>query len=116
MFKFKTGQSKGATHVCKLCRKDIQSDFFNSDTGLCDACQIIAFSNVKTIMSTLPELQKKANSSKNADDRILYLRAILDLLYEYKIKYSDNEVDLIKQDIDDLIDDVVDCISQARID
>lgn len=64
----------------------------------------------------LPELQKKANASQNADDRILYLRMILDFLYEYKIKYFDNEVDLIKQDINDLIDDVIDCISQARID
>lgn len=40
---------------------------------------------------------------------------MLDILYEYKVKYYDNDVDVLEQNIEGLIDSVVDCISEAKI-
>lgn len=45
----------------------------------------------------------------------MYLKLMLDILYEYKVKYYDNDVDVLEQNIEGLIDSVVDCISEAKI-
>ncbi len=101
-------------NTCKICDRDVKSDFFNTDYGICLSCATILESKVKSLQEVLPSYQEKANSADNANDKILYLKLMLDELYEYKIRYYDNDVDVLEQDIEDLIDTVIDCIADAR--
>jgi hypothetical protein len=70
---------------------------------------------VEVMMDKLPELQNKANETANPDEKIKYLKQMLDMLYEYKILYYDNGVEIFTQDVEDLINEVIDCISEARV-
>lgn len=108
-------RSKPNLCTCKLCGKEVSSDFFIESSELCFACHKIAVSKTKTMAETLPEFQAKANAASDADERIIYLTAMLDLLYEYKVRYADNDVHIIEQNVDDLISEVIECISYARL-
>lgn len=101
--------------TCKLCDREVPDNRFVADYGICDACALILDSKIKTMQQAIPEYQEKANSTKEPSEKILYLHSILDLLYEYKVLYADNDVNVIKQDVDDLIDQIIDCISKVRI-
>lgn len=101
---------------CKACPREVPADLYVPEYEMRRFCvsEATAFLNVK-MGTTLTELEASANAETNPDNKIRYLRSILDILYEYKIKYADNEVDLIKMDIDELIDQIVDAISRVRM-
>lgn len=67
------------------------------------------------MQDTIAVYQPKANAATDPDEKIKYLHVILDALYEYKIKYADKGVNVIEQDVEELIDDILDAISEARL-
>lgn len=111
----KTARVGKGTNQCKLCGEPCSDEFYIPDSGLCIACHTIALSLAKTVAEMIPEFQEKANASEDPEDRIIYLHGMLNLLYEYKVKYADNDVNFFDQDIDEQIDEVLDAISYARL-
>ena len=103
------------SYECKLCYNSFSSDHYVFEYNICVGCFSIMQSKVSTLLEFLPELQEKANNAIDADEKIVYLKSMLELLYEYKILYFDNDVDVIEQNVSDLIDEVIDCISEARL-
>lgn len=101
--------------TCKLCDHEVQDSFFSDEYGICLSCAVILEGKIKSMQQAIPDYQKKANAADNPGDKILYLKLMLDMLYEYKIRYYDNDVDALEQDVEDLIDEVVDCIADARV-
>lgn len=104
-----------ATFECKLCGKHVTEEWYTSEYGICTPCFAIMSTQVKSMLEFIPKWQDIANNSDTPDERITYLKCMLDLFYEYKIKYVDNDVDVIEQDVSELIDEVIDCISEARL-
>lgn len=102
------------TFECKLCQREFNSDNYNAEFGLCNACMLIANSEIQSFSEVISLYQEKANATNVPNEKIMYLRLMLDYLYEYKVKYVDNDIHLIDQDIDELIDDVIECISEAK--
>lgn len=101
---------------CKLCGLPLSSGNFSNDIGLCDGCLINTNSFLKNYFNpSMDKYQALADKEIDPDDKVSYLRDLLDVLYAYKVKYYDNDVDFIDQDIDDLIDSIVDSISKVRI-
>lgn len=103
------------TFECKLCNRHFSADSFCKDLGICKICLQILDIDFKHFQEGIAREQAAANSSKDPESRILHLRNMLDYIYEFKIKYYDNDVDILSQDIYDLINEVVDCISYARL-
>jgi hypothetical protein len=101
---------------CKLCGLPLSGDNFSNDLGLCDSCLIQTNNYLKNIFN--PSFEKYLTLAENEtslENKVSYLRDALDVLYGYKIKYYDNGVDFLDQDIDDMIDDLVDQISKIRL-
>ena len=103
------------TYTCKLCDRDVAPDRYISDYGICDCCSLTMQLKLNTLLKRIPKLQEQANNATTPSGRIMYLSLMLDMLYEYKIKYVENGVDAIDQDVGDLIFEVIDCISEARL-
>ena len=99
---------------CKLCRREVTDELFVKDYGICYFCGSELNSLISILPEKISEYQASANASTDPNERIKYLSLMLDLLYEYKVKYVDNDVDVIEQDIDELIYSVIDAISYAR--
>lgn len=95
------------TYECKRCGNTVpESDFFE-EFGLCTTCMLLGDHAIKSLQTSLGLFGQHANEATDPDKRISYLKLMLEALYEYKINYTDKEIDLIDQDIDELIDDVV---------
>lgn len=103
-------------YECKACPREVPADLYVPEYEMCRFCvsEALAFLNVK-MGTTLTELEASANAETNPEKKIEHLTSILNILYEYKIKYADNDIDLVKMDIDDLIDEIIDAISRARL-
>lgn len=102
-------------HECKLCGEEFDDDFFLADLGICNACGVVANSFLEhSFLGRLKNFEKEANEATDPDTKIYCLGAMLEILYEYKIKYQDNGVHLITGDITAEIDQVINCISHAR--
>jgi len=99
--------------LCKLCDKKAVTDM--TDYGICNGCALVLDVDVKTLKEQTETLSAKANAATDSGEKIIYLKALLDMLYQYKIKYYDNGVDVLGQDIEEMIDEVIDCISEAKL-
>lgn len=100
--------------TCKLCDKPLTTE--NEQTvGLCVAHALIMDSHLRASIRAIDKYQPLANAATDPEEKIRYLQLMLDYLYEIKIKYYDNDLHPLDQDIEDLIDDVIDCISNARL-
>lgn len=99
---------------CKLCDKVLTTDEERS-IELCTGHALILDADVKSTVETINEFQPLANAATDPDEKIRYLTGMLESLYKLKIKYYDNDVHPLDQDIDELIDSVIDCISKARL-
>lgn len=98
---------------CKLCDKELRTDAELS-IELCQAHALILDSDVRTVSLTIEKCQPLANAAKNSNEKISYLQLILDALYMLKIKYYDNDIRPLDQDIDELIDPIIEAISEAK--
>lgn len=101
-------------HECKLCKNSFESDSFVEDLGICMSCGVVAKALMEANLDCLKTFEQNANEATDPDIKIHYLGAMLGILYEYKIKYQDNDVRFITGDIEDQINQVIDCISHAR--
>lgn len=108
-------KNNDATYTCKLCDRDFLGDSYNHEFGICNGCLVLSGVHIDNLTKFIPDLQEKANSASNAGEKITYLSLMLEHLYKYKILYADNDVHLISGDIDDMISEVIDCISEARL-
>lgn len=102
-------------YTCKVCNQDFYEENYNLEFGVCNSCLLKSGVHIDQMTSTIPFLQEKANSTSNPTEKISYLTSMLEVLYKYKILYADNDVHLINQDIEELIDEVIDCIADAKI-
>lgn len=100
---------------CKLCRAEVAPSMFTAELEICMACTVVLNSHVQNfLIPHIDSIQKLANEANDPDAKIVYLRTLLDALYTYKVKYYDNDVDVLTTSVEDLIDHVIDCISYAR--
>ena len=102
------------SNECKLCGREVADDLFIDEYEICYFCSSELSALVELMPGKLAEYQEAANNSSDPDEKVKYLSLMLNLLYEYKIKYYDNDVDVIEQNVDDLIGQVIDVISYAR--
>ena len=102
-------------NTCKICNNEFSDASFNREYEICLPCSMILESKVKAMQDAISQYQEKANATSDPDKKILCFKCMLDYLYEYKVCYYDNEVDVLEQDVDDLIDSVIDCIADARV-
>lgn len=102
-------------HECKLCGAKVAASNFVTDYEICNSCALLLDVEVQQLAKNISFLQEQANAAETPEKKISYLRLMLDNLYEYKVKYYDNEVDVLNQDVEELISEVVDCISFARL-
>lgn len=72
-------------------------------------------SDLKLASSIINEYQPKANAEKDPDTRIQYLKMILDQLYKIQVKYYENGIEPLTGDINEMIDNIIECISTARL-
>lgn len=103
------------TYTCKLCGHDVSDDFFNHEFGICGTCLVLSEVRINSLKTIIPDLQEKANAASTPGEKITFLSLMLEELYKYKILYVENDVHLIDEDVDDLIFEVIDCISEARL-
>ena len=101
--------------TCKICNNEFSDASFNREYAICLSCGMILESKVKVMQDAISQLQEDANATDNPSTKIMFLKMMLDYLYEYKIRYYDNEVDVLEQDVEVLIDNVIDCIADARV-
>lgn len=99
--------------ICKLCGKSYAVS--DNNTDLCPICLTILDVDIDTLQNSISTFQECANNAFSPDEKIGFLRLMLDALFEFKVKYIDNGVNPIEQDMDKMIDEVVECISQARL-
>lgn len=110
------GLFSSETFKCELCGNNVKKEYYDENYKICYSCLMIMNNDINRLQSSIAKYQDKANSSKTADDRIACLSIILDCLYEYKVKYDDNCIyDALSVDVNDLIFDVVQHISNARL-
>ena len=100
--------------TCALCDRILQTKEEKS-VGLCTGHALILDSDLKLAKEIINEYQPKANAEKDPDTRIQYLKLILEQLYKIQIKYYENGIEPLTGDIDEMIDNIIDCISTARL-
>lgn len=106
----------GPTYECKLCGHSFSESAFDTKQGICRVCAVTADAFVSDfLMPVIKASLESAREEQNPDSKVLYFRALLDALYEYKVKYHDNGIKLIEQDVDELVDRVLDLISRVRL-
>lgn len=104
------------TFECQLCGKNVNKEYFDDTYKLCYYCLMKMNNDIERLQRSIAKFQELANSSKNADEKIIYLTSILDDLYEYKVKYDDNGIeDGLSADVKDLIDTVIEHIANAKL-
>lgn len=100
---------------CKLCGREVPDYLFMPEYELCYDCNSELAALVGIMPEKIAEYQAAANAATEPEEKITNLTHMLDLLYTYKVKYRDNDVDVIEQDVDDLISSVINVISHARL-
>lgn len=100
---------------CKLCHQHVADALFMDDFGICFSCGSLMETKVKFFEEKIPDLLSRANAESNPEIKIMYLKLVLDFLYDYKINYYDNDVDVLTENIEDMIDTIIDGISYARL-
>ena len=114
LFGKKTDSSE-SLHECKRCGRTFDAEHFAEKVGLCHGCLAIAESDINTYTYAVQTLQDQANASTDVKEKISLLTLVLQYLFEYKVKYEDNDIKLFDSDARDLIDQIVDVISQVRL-
>lgn len=99
---------------CALCQRVLRTAEEKA-IGLCSGHALIMDSDLRIAKNIIEEYQPKANAEQDPDKKILYLKAILDQLYKIQIKYYENGIEPLNENIDDLIDQIIHCISTARL-
>lgn len=99
---------------CALCDRVLRTAE-EKTAGLCITHALIMDSDLRTAKNAIEKYQPKANAEQDPDMKIRYLKAILDQLYKIQIKYYENGIEPLNEDIDDLIDQIIHCISTARL-
>ena len=103
-------------YECKLCSREVTADFFSEPFGICHTCLNTLNSFINSFaMPLIEKSQQSANAESDPANKIMHLQTMLDVLYEYKIKYADKGVNAIDGNIEEMIKDVVESISQARL-
>lgn len=102
-------------YTCKICDKDYSSEHFLKNHGVCVLCASSLEAKTKVLEELIPEILGKANNATDPDSKIMYLKTILDFLYEYKVSYYDKGVNILTEDIEDMIDTIIEGISYARL-
>lgn len=106
----------GPTYECKLCGHSFSENAFDKEQGICRVCAVTADSFISDfLMPVMKASLESAREEPNPDSKVVYFRSLLDALYEYKVKYHDNGINLIEQDVDELIDRVLDLVSRVRL-
>lgn len=100
--------------TCALCDRVLKTKE-EKDVGLCVGHALILESDIKIASDVINEYQPKANEEKDPEMRIHYLKMILDQLYKIQVKYYENGITPLTGDIDEMIDNIIDCISTARL-
>lgn len=104
------------TYECKLCGHSFMENAFDKTQGICRVCAVTADSFVSDfLMPVMKASLESARAEENPDSKVVFFRSLLDALFEYKVKYHDNGIDLIEQDVDELIDRVLDLVSRVRL-
>ena len=103
-----------STEKCALCDRELRTSE-EKVVGLSVAHALILDSDLTLAKNVIDEYQPKANAEQDPDKKILYLKTILDQLYKIQVKYYENGIKPLKDDIDDLIDQIIYCISTARL-
>lgn len=113
---FSNKQAKQAENLpkCKLCDKVLTTSEEQS-IELCTGHALIMDADIKAATYVIEKYQPLANEATDPETKIRYLTVMLESLYKLKIKYYDHDVQPLEQDIDELIDSVIDCISRARL-
>lgn len=114
LFSSKSKTAPDPEKTCALCDRILKTNE-EKDVGLCVGHALILESDIKVASSIINEYQPKANAEKDPDTRIQYLRMILDQLYKIQIKYYENGIEPLTGDIDEMIDNIIECISTARL-
>lgn len=99
---------------CALCDRVLRTAE-EKTVGLCITHALIMDSDLRLAKNVIDEYQPKANAEQDPDKKVLYLKAILDQLYKIEIKYYENGIKPLNENIDDLIDQIIYCISTARL-
>ena len=99
---------------CALCDCILRTTE-EKTVGLCVRHALIMDSDLRLAKNVIDEYQPKANAEQNPDKKVLYLKTILDQLYKIQIKYYENGIKPLNENIDDLIDQIIHCISTARL-
>ena len=99
---------------CALCDRPLITKE-EKTVGLCTGHALIMDQDLKLAMQVINEYQPKANAEKDPDKKITYLTAILEQLYKIQIKYYENGIEPLTGDIDEMIDNIIECISTARL-
>lgn len=102
------------TYTCKLCNNDFTAEDYNHEYGTCNLCLLRSSTFYDQIAKEIPIYEERLKSVTDPTEKIAYLSFILELLYKYKILYSDNNVNFIDGDIDDMISNVIERISEAN--
>lgn len=103
------------TYTCKLCNNDFTDEDYNHEFGTCNSCLLRSSTLYDRMAKEIPIYEERLKSSTDPTEKIAYLSFILELLYKYKILYSDNGVNFINEDIDDLISNIIERISEAKL-
>lgn len=103
-------------YECKLCGKEVPEDRILPSLGICDICGTEALSFAEDYLTpSVQRFQGLANKTADPDEKLLYLKALLDVMYEYKVKYQDQDVKLVQDDINDDIATIIQAISRIRM-
>ncbi len=100
---------------CMVCGKEFTGDKVLCDYEVCLVCSMVAHSETKTLLEFIPELCNKANCTDDPEEKIVYFKCALDMLYEHKVKYYDKEILLLEQDVGDLIDQFISAIISTKL-
>lgn len=100
---------------CKLCEREVPENIFDEHYEICHICLSKLNAKLEMLKKVISEEQNSANSATTPAERILHLKIMLDYLYEYKVLYYDNGVDILTTNVEDMIDEVIDCISEAKL-
>lgn len=94
---------------CKICGTSLVTEE-EQELGICSAHALILESDINGLSYAINKLQPLINNSRTTKEKLPYVKTLLEFLYEFKIKYINNDVEPLDQDIDDLIMNVLEAI------
>lgn len=79
---------------CRLCEREVSESIFDEHYEICHICLSKLNARLEMLQKVISEEQSAANSSSTAAEQISHLKIMLNYLYEYKVLYYDNGVDV----------------------